>query len=237
MSLKFKLDTLDGVESHVASLYAPAEDGKAFYLQVEGAVSSEKLAEFRDNNIALTNQLKTFAGVDPKKYAQLVELEANGKLNGKSKDEIDAIIQERVGAMRTEYETTIDGLNKTVGTQGAQLNVLLVDNVVRQASSQAGVTGPAVDDILLRAKAVFKLEGGTPVPHDEKGNVIYSNDGTTPLSVSGWVNGLKKSAPHLFPGSQGSGAPGGVRPTGGVNSGSMNAAQKISAGLRDRQSR
>lgn len=235
--LKFKLDKLEGVAEPIAALYVPNDDKSAYFLDVEGAVSTEKLAEFRDKNVELLKErdtLKTLAesykGVDAKKYFDLVKMETDGKL--KTNEEIDKIITDRVGNMKTEYETTITGLQKTVEVQGSQLNVMLVDNVVRDAASKNNVSGPAVDDILLRAKTVFKLVDGKPVPHDEKGNVVYSNDGTTPLSVVAWVTSLKKTASHLFPSSQGGNAPGGRQ--GGAGTENMTSLQKIAAGLAEK---
>lgn len=243
MPLKFQLDSLDGINvSDVEKLigqplYVQNDEDKKFYLNVEGVVTKEKLDEFRTNNITLNQQLdkyKTdFKDVDPKKYRDLVKMEQDGKFHGKTPEEVDKIIQERVGTMRTEYETRIGDLEKTNGVQAAQLNILLVDNVVRDAANKAGVTGPAVDDILLRAKSVFKLVDGKPVPHDDRGNVVYGNDGTSPMSVVAWVTSLKKVAPHLFPSSIGSGAPGGR--SGPVNAENMSALQKIQAGLAEQK--
>lgn len=240
MALKFKLDTLEGIEAPIQPLYVQNEEDKKFYLNVEGVVAKEKLEEFRENNINLVKErdtavstLKNFEGVDPAKYKSLVKMEQDGKL--KTNEEIDKIIGERVGTMKTEYETTIDGLTKTNGIQASQLNVLLVDNVVRDAANKGGVMGAAVDDILLRAKTIFKLVDGKPVPHDDRGNVLYGTDGTTPLTVVGWVGSLKKTAPHLFPTSQGGGSQGGRQGTG--NPDNMTSLQKISSGLAEKAAR
>lgn len=237
MALKFKLDKLDGLDQAITPLYVQNDEDKMFYLDVEGVVTKEKLEEFRTNNITLKQENETLKGlykdVDAKKYKELLALEASGNLKGKTKDEIDAIIQERVGTMRTEYDAAISEKDKLINTQGAQLNLLLVDNVVRDAASKVGVTGPAVDDILLRSKSVFKLVDGKPVPHDDRGNIVYGNDGTTPLSVTGWVTGLKKTAAHLFPQSAGSGAPGG-RGAGGTSRENMTPLEKIQAALAEK---
>lgn len=242
MPMKFQLDSLDGLD--VASLekvlgqplYVQNDEDKKYYLNVEGVVQKEKLDEFRTNNINLTNELTKFKadfkGIDPKEFHRLHKLELDGKFSGKTNEEIDKTIQERVGTMRAELEEQINGLTKANETQASQLNVLLVDNVVRDAANKGGVTGPAVDDILLRAKSVFKLVEGRPVPHDTNGNVIYGNDGTSPLSVVAWVTSLKKSAPHLFPQSQGGGATGGR--TGPANMENASALDKIKAGLAEK---
>ncbi|MCP5079129.1 MAG: hypothetical protein GY951_13870, partial [Psychromonas sp.] len=49
-------------------LYKKGDDG--YELQVEGAVSKAKVDEFRDKNIALTNDLKKFDGVDVSKWGE-----------------------------------------------------------------------------------------------------------------------------------------------------------------------
>lgn len=242
MPMKFQLDSLDGIDAAAIEkvvgqpLYVLNEEDKKYYLNVEGVVAKDKLDEFRTNNIEVTKQLdkykNDFKDVDPKKYRELVKMEQDGKFSGKTNEEIDKIIQERVGNMRTEYEEKIDGLTKTNEVQASQLNVLLVDNVVRDAANKAGVTGPAVDDILLRAKSVFKLQDGKPIPHDDKGNVVYGQDGTSPMSVVAWVTSLKKSAPHLFPQSGGGGAPGGR--AGPANTEGMSALDKIKTALADK---
>ena len=66
MLLKFIVDTLEGVDQTVASLYEKQEDGK-FRLNVEGAVPREKLDEFRNTNIELLKKVDAFKGVDVKK--------------------------------------------------------------------------------------------------------------------------------------------------------------------------
>lgn len=237
--LKFQVDSLEGINAGDIEkilgqpLYVLNDEDKKYYLNVEGVVNKDKLDEFRNNNIELTNKVKKFEvdfkDVDPKKYRELVKMEQDGKFSGKTNEEIDKIIQERVTTMRTELEAQIADLTKTNGVQASQLSVLLVDNVVRDAASKNGVAGPAVDDILLRAKSVFKLVDGRPVPHDDKGNVVYGTDGTSPMSVGAWVSGLKKTAPHLFQQSTGSGAPGG-RP-GPVSTENLSSLDKIRVGL------
>lgn len=233
--LKFRVDSLDGIDQNTQALYSLNDADQKYYLQVEGVVAKEKLDEFRNNNISLAKKLEEFKDVDPVKYRDLVKMDASGKFKGLSPEEVDKVINERVTTMRTEFETNISNLTKDNEAKSAQLSLLLVDNVVRDAATKNNVTGPAIDDILLRAKTVFKLVDGVPTPHDDKGAVIYGKDGTTPMSVQDWVTNLKKSAPHLFPGSQGGGAQG-SRSSGGPSMAGMTANQKIAAGLAARQS-
>jgi len=55
MTLKFELDSLDGVDESIAPLYEADASGK-YFLKVEGAVHKQKLEEFRNNNIKLLKE-------------------------------------------------------------------------------------------------------------------------------------------------------------------------------------
>ena len=71
MALKFKFKTKDEIPAELQSLYFE-RDG-AWTLDAEGVVEKSKHEEFRTNNIALTNQLKRFEGIDPDAVRQLAE--------------------------------------------------------------------------------------------------------------------------------------------------------------------
>ena len=210
------------------------QNGK-FYLDVDGAVSNDKVAEFRNKNIELMKNLDDlkgqFNGIDPKKYKDaMTRIE---ELDGKKTvpmEEMERMVSERVQTMKSEMQETIDNLTKDKTTLSSQLESLIIDSAVRSAATKHKVLSTAVDDVVLRAKSTFKMEKGAAMPYDTKGNVIYDKDGETPLSVDGWVKGLEKTAGHLFEGSQG----GGARNNGtfnGVNTNDMSALQKIQAGL------
>ena len=73
MKLKFKLDTLEGLDAAIAALYEQGADG-AYYLSVDGVVGKDKLDEFRNNNVKLLKDLEKFKDVDPAKYQELLAL-------------------------------------------------------------------------------------------------------------------------------------------------------------------
>ena len=229
MKLKFKLDTLEGLDAAIAALYEQAADG-AYYLSVDGAVGKDKLDEFRNNNVKLLKDLEKFKDVDPAKYQELLAL-AKKQEEKKLIDagEIDKVVEQRVGEMRSTYENQIKTLTEQNSVDQRQLESLLIDNAVRDAAVKSGVQPTAVDDVLLRAKATFKIKDGNAVPVDAQGNVVYGKDGTSPMSVVDWTTGLKKQAPHLFQGSQGGGAQGSGK--GNVDTSKLTSAQKIAQGL------
>src|SRR5688500_8110941 len=74
MPLKFQYPSKEQVPVEHAPLYTEREG--SFVLDVEGAVGREKLDEFRQNNIALANQLKAFDGIDAAKARELLKKQA-----------------------------------------------------------------------------------------------------------------------------------------------------------------
>jgi len=230
MALKLLLDTLEGVDQTVAALYEKTDDGK-FRLDVEGAVPREKLDEFRNTNIDLLRKLDTFKGVDPTKYQQLLGIEK--KLTDKELIEagkVDEVVQGRIQTMKTEHEGIVNTLNEKLTTSNRQLETLLIDSAVRVKALESGVIPTAVDDVMLRAKTVFKIIDGQAIPHQD-GKPVYGKDGVSPMSVDEWITNLAKGAPHLFGSTQGGGA-GGSRSTSRQPGGKqMTSVQKISAGL------
>ena len=230
MALKFMVDALDSIEETVRPLYVQ-KDGK-FQLDVEGVVPSSKLAEFRDNNIDLKKALEAFQGIDPVKAKEALSFQEQAKDkhlfdNGK----IEELITSRTKKMQEEYETQVRNLSDLNVTQTRQLEGLLIDSAVRAAANKSAVLPSAVDDVLLRAKTVFRIEKGVATPFDQKGQVVYGKDGITPMTIDEWMGGLAKQATHLFAGSQGGGAPrdGSGRPI--ADASKLSPTQKIAAGL------
>ena len=232
MSLKFSVDTLDGLPADIAGFYTKNADGK-FYLDVEGAVSKTKVDEFRATNVELLRKLEGFKDVDPVKYAELQKL---GKLAEEKKlveaGDVEKLVGLRVGEMRTTLQTEIDTLKNVNMVANRQLEALLIDSSVRDAAIKSGVQPSAVEDVLLRAKTVFQIKDGAAVPLDSNGQVVYGKDGATPMSVVDWAAGLKKQAPHLFQPSNGSGA-NTANAAIGAHGAKLSSVDKIGQGLEN----
>lgn len=232
MSLKFQIEKLEDVAENLRSLYTPHE-GK-FFLDVDGAVSREKLDEFRTNNITLKQQLDALKDLDPTEYKRLKALETSLK-KGQTVDaaEVDRIVGERVKELTQEYEGKLTEAQTNLQSTNSRLESVMVDSVVKDVAAKTGALPQALDDVLMRAKIVFKVKDGALIAQNANGQPLYDKDGTSPLSVDSWVKNLKASAPHLFIQPKGSGAPGGGGP-GGMNPANMSSTDKISAGLAQR---
>lgn len=231
--LKYIVDSLEGVPEAVASFYEPVDGGK-FRLNVEGAAPREKLDEFRNTNIDLLKKLENFKGVDVNEYKRLAEL--SKKIDEKQlvdAGKVDEVVQARISSMKGEYDGIVNDLTGKLQKSNGQLESLLIDSAVRVKALESGVLNTAVDDVMLRAKTTFKIVDGRAVPHvDDK--PVYGKDGVNPMSVEEWINGLAKTAPHLFGSTQGGGA-GGSRPgSRGVGSAKLTSVQKIAQGLGGR---
>ena len=229
--LKAVLENLESLDKGLHSLYEKGADGK-FYLGVEGQVPASRLDEFRANNIQLKQALEKFDGIDPTKYKELMDREA--KLKEKKlidAGDIDKVVEERVKSMRAEYDKQLEGLKKNNEAANSQLSALLIDSTVKSAAVTLGVVPTALDDVILRAKSTFQVKDGQVLAVNEKGEIRYGKDGTTPLTIADWTKDLKTSAPHLFEGVRGSNAPGNRGGSGHTDVSKMTSTQKISAGL------
>lgn len=230
MPLKLVIDTVEGLDQSIAALYEKQDDGK-FRLDVEGAVPREKLDEFRNTNIDLLKKLDGFKGVDPAKYQTLLGLEK--KLTDKElidAGKVDEVVQTRIQSMKAEHEGVVGTLNEQLSTANRQLESLLIDSAVRVKALESGVLPTAVDDVMLRAKTVFKIVNGQAVPHQD-GKPVYGKDGVNAMSVDEWIGQLAKNAPHLFGSTQGGGASGSRTNSRNAGGGKLSSIQKIASGL------
>lgn len=232
MALKYSLDSIEGLDENISKLYEKGSDNK-YYLQVDGAVSKAKLDEFRETNVRLMKDMEKFKDIDPTKYRQLAE--EHRKIQEKEwieAGEIDKVVEQRVASMREDFNTKEAAYKTSNEAMSRQLEGLLIDNEVRAAATKLGVRATAVDDVLLRAKAIYRVKDGVATPVDPKGQTIYGKDGINPMSIPDWVGSLKQSADHLFQSSSGGGAGGGAGGAGG--GANLSSVQKIAAGLKSR---
>lgn len=234
MALAFKIAKLEDVAEPFRTLYVKMADG-SFQLEVSGAVDKSVVDEFRTKNIELLKEAEKFKDLNPQKYQELMELQRQREEkqlldNG----EVDKVVENRVKAMREQYETEKNQLVSTNTNMSRQLETLMIDNTVRATATKNGVRPEAIDDVLLRAKTVFQIKDGNVVALDKEGKVVYGKDGTTPLGPDEWATGLKQQAPHLYLSSQGGGAGNGFGGgNGGGNAGNLKGVGKIAAGLSE----
>lgn len=158
--------------------------------------------------------LKNWEGLDPQEVRGMMDrisqddelrLLSEGKHEeawAKRLDKVSATHQaqlEQVNSQAEEFKTKAQQLEERVRD-------LVIDKEVMGRFIAEKGKEAATQDVVLRAKAAFKIEDGTPIARDENGEIIRGANG--PITVDEWVSALKQSASHLFQGSQGAGAEG-----------------------------
>jgi len=224
--------TKEEIPKGLEAFYKEA-DGK-WILQVEGMSPTEelnsansRLAEFRSNNITMSQQLKEFEG---KKFLSQEEQEEFDALKAQAqaledKDLIDAgkieeLLATRTERLRSDYDNQIKGFEKLVttltgerDTYSGRLSGVLVEAEVGKVMSASGyqpVKG-ALADIVSRAQGMWKVNNeGNLVALDGGGNAVYGSDPKLPLSMAEWAASTVKEAPYLFMENKGTGGDGGT---------------------------
>lgn len=208
MALQKVVDSVpEGLETHYQE-----KEGK-FHLVVEGeddlvselTTVKTKLEEFRANNIKLMKQNK--------------ELSEKAGTATETPD-IDALVNQAVAEINNRNKLLAD---QNVALQ-SQLEEIVLSDRVKDAAIKHGVHESALVDVVTRAKGVFAVKDGKPIPKNKE----RDGDGEV-MSPEKWIETLAASAPHLFKPSTGSNARRSNAP--GGNSQELSSTEKIAAGL------
>jgi hypothetical protein len=163
--------------------YTKGDDGK-YRLQLDGTPPGFVGAEFRDKNIALMKQLKQFEGIDPEEYKTLKAKAAAGDSDDVVKLKLD---------LASERQARIEAQEKA---NRAVFETKIADEFLRH-----GGRADAVEFVVSKAAKVFALKDGTLTSE-----TFSTNAPGQKLTVSEWLTGHMKEAPHLFKPSSGGGA-------------------------------
>lgn len=160
---------------------------------------------------------------------------------------IEDVVQKRVERAILEARKDVEAVQKKLdeATEGstakdAKIHKLVVESELRRVAGKMGVADTAIDDFVSRGMATFQAHeiGGkdVAVQLDEEGSPVRGKDGKTPLMPEEWGEGLRESAPHLWPASAGGGANGGGSGTkskdGKPDADKMTPKQMLSIGLK-----
>jgi len=190
--------------------------GDAYFLQANGMVPKARLDEFRDNNIKLVKANDDFKthidGLGSLTKADIDALKAKAEAGGGELDEaqmkelVDGEVAKRVQKMNEEHGVALTAEQEARSKSDGMLSKLIIDTNVQTEALKAGVRETAVEDVLLRARNIFRVEDGRAVPYKDN-EIVYGKDGTTAQSIGEWLADQVETAPHLFKESKGSGAP------------------------------
>lgn len=206
MPLKYQVDDINTVPEAFRGEYTKDDATGKYRLAVEGAVAKERVDEFRTNNIALQNRLDELKDVDPKEYRRLLD-ESRKNKDKKMIDEgkLEELLNERTHEMKTKLEGDLNAERAEKTKYQQRLESVLIDSELSRAAVEAGCLETALDDIINRGRAVYKLKDDNVVPMKGE-SIVYGEDGETPMTMKEWLTKLAKTAPHLFKQSKGGGA-------------------------------
>ncbi|USM11595.1 capsid assembly scaffolding [Citromicrobium phage vB_CbaS-RXM] len=232
-----KFDTKEAIPEGLREFATEGEDG-TFTVKV---APEAKLSEFRDKNVALSQQIETLtpmmarvkeiAGDDLDAFAnQFEELKGiaqrvnDGEL--KTSEDIEKAVAERVNAVKEGYEQNQKSerdLRTKAERERDEFRQTLDRTEIRHAITAAviapnsGVRPEALGDILERAYKLFRWENGKPIPKNGE-STIFGADGAEPMTPSEWIVKLRDEAPYFFAGNGGGGANGGTTTKHGLTS-------------------
>ena len=224
--LKFK--TKDEIPADFHDIVTE-KDG-AFEINV---VSSAKLDQFRENNIAVSKErddLKKWKGERESIFGEatlddfnkeLTELRGtaqkvkDGTLTAKG--DIEAEVTKRTETMRGTLEAQIaakageaKSWKEKAEASESKLRMTIVDNAINSLAidKKFGLNPKALPDVLARARGLFEVQADGSLVPKRNGEILRGEDGTSPMTPSEWLVNLRKEAEYYFLGSNGGGATG-----------------------------
>lgn len=213
------VDSLDAVPEAFRELYAERDghyaldvDGVEDPAALKSALQKERAARAKAERDARAAAEK-FADLDVDEIRRLQEAERQRK-DGEliSAGKVDELVNERIKRLQDEFTKEKARLEQEKVAAGAQLDRLLIDNEVSRLAAAKGVASTAIDDVIWRARQVFRRDkDGTVRGYSGETPLFSGKDATQPLSIEEWLGDLAGRAPHLFAPSTGAGA----QPTGG----------------------
>lgn len=186
------------------------------------AKNSELLGKLKERD----DKLKSFDGIDPVAVSAMLKRFADDEEAGLIKaGKIDEVLTKRTERMKADFDKQLKAEAEARAralSKADKLSARTLAGALRDAAIKTGALPEAMDDIVLRANAVWRLnDDGDPVAMNGD-EVILGKDGKTPLSPMEWAESLRETAPHLWPKAQGTNAPGsGSGPRGSKTTGKV----------------
>lgn len=194
------------------------------------AKNSELLEELK----GVKSNLRAFDGIDPEKTKQmLAAFENDQDLKDIAEGRHEDVFKRRTEKIEAGYKASMDNLANNLKEaetgrdffkdkfESLSINRNAIDCFIKH-----GGLPTATEDVELRARKTWKLEGDDIVARDGTGELITGANGQ--ISMDEWVVSLKKTSPHLFPQSQ-SNDPKGNTETGGK----FSINDKLNQALKD----
>ena len=213
MALKTQINAeeLDQMPEALREFYVESSESGKFDLATD---QSDRIREFRENNITLTQQVREREADLQKAKSELDgakgEVQKRFEKELLSEGKIDELLAQRTEAMRQSYEEKLGEITRSHSEAEKTLDVHIVENQIRDAAIKAQAKNDrAVDHIIRAVRPHVQRDGTQAVRVDGSGNTVMAEDGKTPQGILDLVAEMKISDAFLFAESSGSGANGG----------------------------
>lgn len=206
MTLKATIDKLDDIPEPFRALYS--QQGEKFVLtDIEGLVPRAKIDEFRSTNVDLMKKVgeleNTLGGLTADEIKALREQKqalADKKLIDEGK--LEQLFAQRTTQLVEQHKATLAEKEAALAEAAKRMEAIMIDGGVREAALASGIRPAAVDDVLARARNVFRVRDGKVTPM--QGETVLYGKGGDPMTIDEWMGKLSETAPHLFEPSRGS---------------------------------
>ncbi len=219
--------------------------------QIEEAVTGLKTknAELLNEKKTAQDALKLWDGMDPKDVKTATEFYDKNKDAEFLRDgTVEELIEKKTSQLTSDFETQITELTtnlEAAKSHGSNYQSLFeaktIDDGVREEATKAGMLPTAIEDAVMRGRSVFSLDENKLIEaRDSEGKLAVTEDKLV-LTTKNWIEGLKTTSPHYWPGSKGAGAFGGDTGAEGdkmdklraaAESGDVAAYRKVRAGKK-----
>ena len=213
MALKTQINAeeLDQMPEALREFYVESSESGKFDLATD---QSDRIREFRENNITLTQQVREREADLQKAKSELDgakgEVQKRFEKELLSEGKIDELLAQRTEAMRQSYEEKLGEITRSHSEAEKTLDVHIVENQIRDAAIKAQAKNDRAGDHIIRAvRPHVQRDGTQAVRVDGSGNTVMAEDGKTPQGILDLVAEMKISDAFLFAESSGSGANGG----------------------------
>lgn len=178
----------------------------------------EILSEKKTLQQQLAELTKTWEGLDPQAVRTIMSrLENDEEAKLLAEGKTDVVIERRTERLKADHRKQIEKLQAALAERDQKLEAmiakvkkLMVEGSLRQAAAELGLVPSAVEDALVRAMNVFRVDDQRGLIAEENGSTIFGKDGKNPLTPAEWLESMKEKAPHWFPAPVGGGAGGGT---------------------------
>ncbi len=186
--------------------------------QVDDAVKGLKAKneEILGEKKTLQETVKKFDGIDLAVVKTATEFYEKNKDTEFLKDgTVEELIEKKTSTLTTDFETKIGEMTELLDKatkHGANYQTLfeakVIDDGLRAEAIKQGVRPEAIEDVILRGRGIFSLDEAKLIEARKEDGSLATTEDKKVLNPKNWIEGLKDTSPHYWPGSKGAGADG-----------------------------